>query len=52
LDETKEKGREYESLILNVQKRIDYEVGVVKLSLEQAQNEKEQEFMNRRKFVD
>ena len=37
---------------LNVQKRIDYEVGIVKLSLEQAQQEKEQEFLNRRKFVD
>lgn len=37
---------------LTLQKRIDYEVGVVKLSLEQAQQEKEQEFAGRRKFVD
>ena len=35
-----------------MQKRIDYEVGVVRLGLEQAQNEKEQEFGSRRRFVD
>jgi hypothetical protein len=38
LEEAKEKGREHEKLLLNLQKRVDYEVGVVKLSLEQAQN--------------
>ena len=52
VEEAKEKSREFDSLTLNMQKRIDYEVGIVKLSLQQAQNEKEQEFSSRRKFVD
>ena len=35
-----------------MQKKIDYEVGLVKLSLEQERIQKEEEFATRRKFVD
>lgn len=52
VDDAKDRARQYDKLLLNLQKRIDYEVGIVKLSLQQAQNEKEQEFTNRRRFVD
>lgn len=50
--ELRSKISEYDHLLLTTKEKIDYEVGIVKLSLQQEYQEKNSQFLERKKFVD
>ena len=44
--------KEYDDLLLNLNKKIEYEVGVAKLAIQQEYQEKQSDFLSRKKFID